>query len=166
MALNFLRRIALGVQIRMKDDQLRGIGLTLGAMALTAVVFVLSQLQACMVERPMLKKQIDYFTEKYDTSKSAIKDSEVLLKSREEQCQQMAGVEVKYTNLIGSLMELAKTDQDARSIALKWKIQVSGQPAASPLRVSDTSAADPRESRVSGQATRHPSPASKGRNVP
>jgi hypothetical protein len=150
----------------MKDDQLRGIGLTLGAMALTAVVFVLSQLQACIVERPMLKKQIDYFTEKYDSSKSAIKDNQMLLKSREEQCQQMAGVEVKYTNLIGSLMELAKTDQDAHAIALKWKIQVSGQPVTSPSRISDTSVPDPRESKVSGQATRYLPPASKGRNVP
>jgi len=138
----------------------KGMGITLGALTLAALVFLLTQLQSGVVEQPMLKKQIAFFLEKKATLQTALKESEDLLKKREEQLQQAGLVEVKYSNLINGLLELSKSDLDARMISQKWKIQSSDYPSPSASGASQQESTEPKLQRASPR----PAPAASGVN--
>ena len=110
-----------------KED--KGQSLALAGIALAAILFLGTQLRLAGLEKPMLEAQLNYSAQRLTSTKAAQVQADEALKKRDEQVKGMSDTEAKYAALLTELIDLAKTDADARAITQKWKIQQQGQPA-------------------------------------
>lgn len=108
----------------------KGQSLALAGIALAAILFFGTQLRVAGLEKPMLEAQLNYSAQRLTSTKAAQVQADEALKKRDEQVKGLSETESKYAALLTELIELAKTDADARAITQKWKIQQQGQAAA------------------------------------
>jgi hypothetical protein len=123
----------------MTDNDYRGLVIAVGALAVSALVFFLTQLKIATLERPMLEAQRTAAAARKASMQEGIAQEEEAFKQREVQLQQVQKLEAEYAQLLTDLLELEKIDPDARDITLKWKIQQQGQP----VQASDRTPATP-----------------------
>jgi hypothetical protein len=104
--------------------------LALSLLGAAVSVFLGAQIRAVSMEKPMLAAQTDFLFQRIGQTREALSQAEDALQKREEQLRLYASAEVRYTALLTELLEIAKTDPDARAIAQKWKIQQAGSDKA------------------------------------
>jgi hypothetical protein len=107
----------------METKDYNGIVLALGALAVSALVFFLTQLRNTSLERSMLEAQRVAAIARKTSMQEGITAAEGVLKTREKQIQRAQKLESEYALLLTDLLELANIDADARGITNKWKIQ-------------------------------------------
>jgi F0F1-type ATP synthase membrane subunit b/b' len=114
------------------DTQPRSISvhipLTLVALALS--VFFYSQIGAADRTSETIKWQLTNIDKQLAQIKDGEKQLKELITNREELVKQSQAVQQQYTALLTDVLELSKTDEDARKIVEKWNIQRSAPPAA------------------------------------
>jgi hypothetical protein len=130
----------------MEDSEDKGISITLGVLALSAIVLLGGHMKTVSFEKSVLEKQLVGLAERVTASKTARKQLDEAFEQREQQIKRAAATEALYAGLLTDLLELAKVDPDARLVVQKWKIQssdaTSNDPAAAPAP------AEPKESKV------------------
>lgn len=107
----------------METNDYRGIVLTLGALAVSAIVVFLTQLRNTSLERSMLEVQRTAAVARRTSMQEGITAADEALKTREKQIHRAQKLESEYALLLTDLLELANIDPDARAITNKWKIQ-------------------------------------------
>lgn len=115
----------------MNEVEDKGVAITLGVLAVAGVVLVGAQLRWVSNEKAIMDRQLSMLADRSNAAKNAKKEAEELVQRREEQIKLAKETEVKYAALLSDLLELSKTDPDARQITLKWKIQGPDQTSAS-----------------------------------
>jgi hypothetical protein len=110
-----------------ETNDYRGIVLALGALAVSAMVFFLTQLRNTVLERPMLEAQRTAAVARRTSMREGVTAAEEAFQKRETQIQRVQKLEAEYALLLTDLLDLANTDPDARAITIKWKIQQQGQ---------------------------------------
>lgn len=108
----------------------KGISIAIAALALAAVLFIGAQLRVAAIEKPMLEAQLNASAQRLTATKAAQVQAEEALQKREEQVKALSETEAKYAAFLTELLELAKTDPDAKAITQKWKIQQQGAPVS------------------------------------
>ena len=107
----------------MEENDYKGIVLALGALAVSAMVFFLTQLRNTSLERSMLEAQRAAAVARRTSMQEGITAADEALKTREKKLQRAQKLESEYALLLTDLLELANIDPDARAITNKWKIQ-------------------------------------------
>jgi hypothetical protein len=105
----------------------KGISITVLGLSLAALFYLGAQLRVAAIEKPILEAQLNTSAQRLTSTKAAQVQAEEALQKREEQIKALAEMEGKYAALLTDLIDLAKTDNDARAITQKWKIQQQGQ---------------------------------------
>jgi hypothetical protein len=118
----------------------KSLSLTLVALAVAAILAVGTQLRVAAIEKPMLEAQLNASAQRLTATKSAQVQAEEALQKREEQVKSLSETEAKYAAFLTELLELAKTDPDAKAVTQKWKIQQQGAPANDSPAVSQPEA--------------------------
>lgn len=130
----------------MEDSEDKGVSITLGVLALSAIVLLGGHMKTVSFEKSVLEKQLVGLADRVTASKAARKQLDEAFEQREQQIKRAAATEALYAGLLTDLLELAKVDPDARLVVQKWKIQssdaTSTDPAAAPAP------AEPKESKV------------------
>jgi hypothetical protein len=107
----------------METKDYNGIVLALGGLAVSAMVFFLTQLRNTSLERSMLEAQRAAAVARKTSMQEGITAADEALKAREKKLQRAQKLESEYALLLTDLLELANIDPDARAITSKWKIQ-------------------------------------------
>jgi hypothetical protein len=107
----------------METKDYNGIVLALGALAVGAMIFFLTQLRNTSLERSMLEAQRAAAVARRTSMQEGITAADEALKAREKKLQRAQKLESEYALLLTDLLELANIDPDARAITSKWKIQ-------------------------------------------
>ena len=100
--------------------------IAMGMIAATASIFLVTQIHAVALEKPMLMSQRDSLNKRLISFTDAIIQADETIQTRESQLRKASATESKYAALLTELLEIAKTDFDARAVAQKWKIQQGG----------------------------------------
>jgi hypothetical protein len=107
----------------METKDYNGIVLALGGLAVSSMVFFLTQLRNTSLERSMLEAQRAAAVARKTSMQEGVTAADEALKTREKQIQRAQKLESEYALLLTDLLELANIDPDARAITNKWKIQ-------------------------------------------
>lgn len=105
----------------------KGLSLAVLFLAVAGVFLVGAQIRVASIERPALEAQLSAAAQRLTSTKTAEVQADEAIQKREEQLKALSETEAKYAALLTELIELAKTDADARAITQKWKIQQQGQ---------------------------------------
>ncbi|MEI7775601.1 MAG: hypothetical protein WCK17_12600 [Verrucomicrobiota bacterium] len=116
-----------------------GIYFAVVALAAAALVFVLTQVRVSLLEQTLLDAQRGIIAKRVAELKGNLSQIETDVVTREEQIKKATATEARYAAFLSELLELSKTDIDARTVTQKWKIQAAG--AETP--VANASAAKP-----------------------
>ena len=119
-------------EIKMNDAEDKGVAVTLGVLAMAGAVLVGAQLRWISSEKGLVERRLSMLADRSTEAKNAKRQVEDLLKQREEQIKRAVETEAKYAALFSELLELSKTDLDARQITQKWKIQGGGAAPGAP----------------------------------
>lgn len=114
-----------GLVKRMADGAASGAMILL---SLAACVVLGAQLHVASIEKPLFNAQLNYSAQRLTAVRNTQQQTDEAIKTRDEQIKLSAELEVKYAALLTDLLELAKTDPDARALVVKWKMQQQGQP--------------------------------------
>jgi len=106
-----------------------GIYFAVVALAAAALVFVFTQVRVSLLEQSLLDAQRGVIAKRVAELKGNLSQIETDVVTREEQMKKATATEARYASLLGELLELAKTDVDARTVTQKWKIQAAGAEA-------------------------------------
>ena len=120
----------------MTDNDYRGLVIAVGALAVSGMVFFLTQIRTIVLERPMLAAQRKTAAARKESMHEGITRADEVLRQREERIQKVQRLEGEYALLLTDLLELSEVDPDARAITIKWKIQEQGNPSLEPDRSS------------------------------
>jgi len=120
----------------------KGVPITLALLALSALAVLGALLQSMKVEKLSLAQQRGFMADKVTALKAASDQVGEVITHSEPQIKRASEVETQYVNLFTELLELAKTDADARSVTQKWKIKASGESNA-PQVNSESAVAQP-----------------------
>lgn len=102
--------------------------LPLSLLALAAAVFFGSQIGAAYQGAAMMRWQLTNADNQIENVQQAEAQLAELYKQREDLVKQATQIQTEYTNLLNSVIDLAKTDEDARKVVAKWNIQRSEPP--------------------------------------
>lgn len=116
-----------------RANELRMLGLCVGLLNLAAVIVLVGQLKIKLMERPYLQSQLNYAAQRLTSVKNTQTETEQAIEKRNQQIKRSGALEGQYAALLTELLELAKTDPDARAITQKWKIQQQGAPRVDEL---------------------------------
>lgn len=114
------------------NNEDKGLSVALAALALAGIFVVGAQIRVASIEKPALEAQLNAAAQRLTSTKAAEVQADEAIQKREEQLKTLAETESKYAALLTELIELSKTDADARAITQKWKIQQQGQPGGGP----------------------------------
>jgi regulator of protease activity HflC (stomatin/prohibitin superfamily) len=131
----------------MSESEDKGVAMTLGVLALTGVVLVAVQIKSLSFERGILEKQLVALAERVTASKLARKQVDEAFEQREQQIKRASATEAQYAGLLTDLLELSKTDPEARLVTQKWKIQASGEAQKAATEAVANQVPPPSESR-------------------
>ena len=107
----------------------KGLSIAVAAFALAGIFLVGAQIRVASIEKPALEAQLNAAAQRLTSTKAAEVQADEAIQKREEQLKTLTETESKYAALLTELIELSKTDADARAITQKWKIQQQGQPS-------------------------------------
>lgn len=119
------------------------LALCMGLLNLAALIVLGGQLKVKLMERPYFQSQLNYAAQRLTNVKATQVETEQAIEKRDQQIKRSGALEGQYAALLTELLELAKTDLDARAITQKWKIQQQGAPRADELPPGAT-ASDPK----------------------
>ena len=127
-----------------------GIYFSVVALAAAALVFVFTQVRVSLLEQSLLDAQRGIIAKRVAELKGNLSQIETDVVTREEQIKKATATEARYASLLTELLEISKTDVDARTVTQKWKIQAAGAEAtpaanASVAKPSATAAGESRE---------------------
>lgn len=125
------------------NNEDKGLSVALGALALAGIFLVGAQIRVASIEKPALEAQLKAAAQRLTSTKTAEVQADEAIQKREEQLKTLTETESKYAALLTELLELSKTDADARAITQKWKIQQQGQPSGGPGTESGVSEVKP-----------------------
>ena len=133
-------------------------------LSLAAAVFFGSQIGAGYQGESMMRWQLTNADNQITNLEKAEAQMAELIKQREELVKQATQIQSEYTNLLNSVIDLAKTDKDAREVVAKYNIQRSEpvKPAAGSTEPSTAApsspgkAETPPEGGLSGTAPSEP----------
>ncbi len=111
--------------------------IALGALSFAACMYMGAQLRLTVADRSVLRSQAVGLEANAQEMRKLLENVEENIQRRTEALGQTQQLESRYAALFTELLELAKTDLDARSLVLKWKIQTESasqreSPATSP----------------------------------
>jgi hypothetical protein len=118
------------------------IHLPLILLSLAASVFFGSQIGAAYQGKSMMTWQGTNADNQIANVEKAEAQLAELIKQREDLVKQATQIQTEYTNLLNAVIDLAETDEDARNVVAKWKIQRS-KPAAGTADPSTTGSSSP-----------------------
>ena len=98
-------------------------------LALTFAILLGAQIGAATQATSTMKWQTDTLSKQITEMQTMDKRFAEAIKNRETMVKQSTELQSQLQNLLTDLLELAKTDNDAKQIAEKWKIQRSQPPA-------------------------------------
>ncbi len=117
-------------------------------LALAAAVFFGAQIGAVNRGAKTIKWQLENMDKQIANLKDAKKQHDELITKRGDLVKQSSAVQAQYTSLLNDVMDLAKTDADAKKIVEKWGIQRQAPPEGSTPAADDKKAeAKPAESK-------------------
>jgi hypothetical protein len=132
-------------------------------LSLAAATFFGSQIGAAYQGEATMRWQLTNADNQIENVQKAEAQMTELIKQREELVKQATQIQTEYTNLLNSVIDLAKTDNDAREVVAKWNIQRSepAKPAAGSTEPSSAPSSPgkvdaPPEGGVSGAAPSTP----------
>ena len=91
----------------MRESEFRTVLFVLGALALSALVFFLTELRNASLELPILKSQRSAAWSRREALKSGNAEADQILEARELQINRMQKLEADYAQLLTELLELA-----------------------------------------------------------
>ena len=108
------------------------IQLLIALLALTFSVFLFAQISANGQASRSMKWRYDTMDRQLTSTIEAEKRFAELIKQREASVQQAQQVQTRYTEMLNDLLKLAETDNDAKAVVEKYRIQRqdNAQPAA------------------------------------
>ncbi len=113
-----------------KED--KGHSIAIAVLAVAGIFLVGGQIRVASIEKPVLESQLNAAAQRLTATKTAEVQADDAIQKREEQIKTLTETESKYAALLTELIDLSKTDADARAITQKWKIQQQGQPSGGP----------------------------------
>ena len=117
--------------------------------SLAGLVFVAAHLHGACVDWRLGRAQLEVLQSRHESTRVTLVQAEESLKQREVQIQNGSANEAKYASIFNDLLELAKSDADARQLTLKWKIQREGEATQEAPATSAAAAQPPSENRLS-----------------
>jgi hypothetical protein len=101
-------------------------------LALAFSVFLFAQISANGQASRSMKWRYDTMDRQLTSTIEAEKRFAELIKQREASVQQAQQVQTRYTEMLNDLLKLAETDNDAKAVVEKYRIQRqdNAQPAA------------------------------------
>ncbi len=105
------------------------IHLPITLLALAAAVFFGAQIGAVNRGGTTIKWQLANMDKQITNLKEAKKQYDDLITKRADLVKQSTAVQAQYTSLLTDVLDLAKTDDDAKKIVEKWGIQRPVPPA-------------------------------------
>lgn len=112
-------------------------------LSLAAAVFFGSQIGAAYQGATMMRWQLTNADNQIENVQRAEAQFAELIKQREDLVKQATQIQTEYTNLLNAVIDLAKTDEDARKVVAKWNIQRSEAPKADATKAQPESGAAP-----------------------
>ncbi len=112
----------------------------LALLSLAAAVFFGAQIGAAYQGASIMQWQLTNADNQIDNVQRAEAQLASLIEQRGDLVKQATQIQTEYTNLLNAVIDLAKTDDDARKVVEKWKIERSEPPKP------DAAAADPASS--------------------
>ncbi len=94
-------------------------------LSLALAIFFASQIGAASRTSATITWQLNNLDKGLGELKTAQKQADELLAQAKAVVDQAGKVQENYTNLFKEVIELAKTDKDAKGVVEKWKIQVN-----------------------------------------
>jgi chorismate mutase len=122
-----------------------GIHFAVVALAAAALVFVFTQVRVSLLEQSLLDAQRGIIAKRVAELKENVSQIETDVVTREEQIKKATATEARYASLLTELLELSKTDVDARTVTQKWKIQAAGAEATPAAKPSAAATGESRE---------------------
>jgi|LauGreDrversion4_2_1035121.scaffolds.fasta_scaffold437161_2 hypothetical protein len=106
--------------------------LLIALLALAFSVFLFAQISANGQASRSMKWRYDTMDRQLTSTIEAEKRFAELIKQREASVQQAQQVQTRYTEMLNDLLKLAETDNDAKAVVEKYRIQRqdNAQPAA------------------------------------
>ncbi len=101
-------------------------------LALAATVFIAAQLGSIQTGAKTMKWQSTNLDKQITSLKEAKKSNAELIPKRDELVKQATQVQAQYSSLLNEVLDLAKTDEDAKKVIQKWGIQRQNPPEAGP----------------------------------
>jgi hypothetical protein len=108
-----------------------GVHLPLSLLALTLAVFLAAQIGAAQSGGKVMRWQLENVDKQIENVKTAQKQYGESIQKRDEMVKQAGQVQQQYTALLNEVLDLAKDDEDARTVVPKWGIQRNQAAAAS-----------------------------------
>ena len=105
------------------------INLPLTLLALAAAVFLATQIGAVKRGAKTINWQLGTTEKQIASTTEAQQQFVEAITKREELVKQSGKVQEQYTALLNDVIELAKTDDDAKKIVTKWGIQRQAPPS-------------------------------------
>jgi hypothetical protein len=90
------------------------------------LIFLFAQVRAVSADQMLLQAQLNQVSKRYSEAKAAVEQVDVTIEKSEQEARKAQETETAFAAFLADLLELSNIDPDARSIALKWKIQHSG----------------------------------------
>jgi hypothetical protein len=97
-------------------------------LALAIAVFFASQIGAATRSLDTMNWQSDNYTKQIKQLEDGEKQLTELVEKRKELVGQSQKVQEQYTALLKDVLDLAKSDADAKEVVEKWKIQQAAPP--------------------------------------
>ncbi len=95
----------------------------LGLLSIAAGVFLLSQIQGVERASQTARWQLSNMARQATALTDNQQKFDELLTTREAQVKQAEAIQGQYTSLLEEMLELAKTDEDARKFVEKWQLK-------------------------------------------
>ncbi|MDB6175148.1 MAG: hypothetical protein JWL59_4459 [Chthoniobacteraceae bacterium] len=114
--------------------------LPLTLLALTTAIFLGTQIGAVKRGGKTINFQLGTTEKQIASTVEAQKQFVDAISKREELVKQSGKVQEQYTALLNDVIELAKTDEDAKKIVTKWGIQRQASPSGAATALPSGSA--------------------------
>ena len=113
-------------------------------LSLAIAIFLFSQVGAASRTSETITWQLGNLDKGLNELKAGEKQLDDLITQAKPVLDQAGKVQENWTNLFKEVLELAKTDKDAKAVVEKWKIQ-SNEPAAAPAPAPGAKPEEPKK---------------------
>jgi hypothetical protein len=106
------------------------LGWAVSLLAAAGVVYLTAQLHLTLFERQRLQAASEEGVKRLNVLANSVKQAEDAYQKRDAFLTKNAEVNAKISAFYAELLDLAKTDTDARNTVRRWKLQPNGKPEA------------------------------------